>query len=110
MHLPCEMHRALAMDGVPTGRIGRTEELGFYTHLSGSVIHRSANDSFGSLPGGCTGGAAHNPDLCNLVILDFDLILGSTEALTIFTQANLPGKAASGGWGKYPFAWYLFTR
>jgi hypothetical protein len=104
------MDRTLAMDGIPASRVGGAEELGFKPHPAGSVIHGSADQFPGCFPGGGARGAAYHPDVGDLAVFYINFIFRSAEQLTIFSQADLPGKATSGRRGQHPFAGYFFPR
>lgn len=50
MHFSGKMNRALAVNGIPSCRIGRTEELGFDAHFSGCIINRSTDNTLTGFP------------------------------------------------------------
>ena len=110
MYLAGKMNRTLAMDGIPAGRIGRAEKLGFNAHLASSILYRSTDDPQGRFPGSRTGGTPYNPDIRYSAILYFNLVFRSAKSFPIFTQADLPGKAASGRRRKHPFTGNFLSR
>lgn len=110
MHLAGKMNGAPAINGIPAGGVGGTEKLGLYAHFPGRIFYRRADEPPAGLPGSGTGGSAHHPHIRYLAIPDLDLVFRGAETIAIFTQANLPGKTASGGRGKHPLAGHLFAR
>ena len=97
VYLPGKMHRALAVDRVPAGRIGITVELGIKTDFSNRILHRRADGAPGGLPRGSTRSAANNADIRNNTLFNLYLKFRSTEALTIVSKADLPWQSTSGG-------------
>jgi hypothetical protein len=96
MDIAGEVDRALAVDGIPAGRIGRAEILDFQSDLNDGRFKPQVPDPFDRLPGRAAGGTADDPHLTDATVDGLDLKLGGPEFLSIPSQTNLPGQAASG--------------
>ena len=94
--MTCKMDRALAMDRIPAGRIGRTEVLNFQADFYDCFIDRQTGDFQGRFPGSPARCTPHDGDLLNVVCNQTDLKLRGSEPYAIWAQAILPGKTASG--------------
>lgn len=93
-----EMYRASAVDRVPAGGVGRTEELDLETQARGRFGPRSSDDTLGRGPGRAAGGAAHDRDLGDIALVDSDLEIGCAELLSVCAEADLPPETASRRW------------
>ena len=109
MHVAGKVYRALAVDGVPSGRVGTAEELNLEAHANGSLFSWPADDFQGGLPGGTAGCPPFDGHRFNLTVSYLDLELRGAEPFTIFTQTILPGKTASGGRGGHTVNFHFFT-
>ena len=97
MHMPGKMHRALAVNGIPAGRVGTAEKLYLQAYLDGGFFDRTADDVAGRLPGGAARGAPFDGHGFNFTVRNRYVELRGAEPLAVSTQTILPGKAASGG-------------
>lgn len=86
------------MDGIPACWIGKTVELGLKANLPHCILHRMANQSLGSLPGGTAGGTPYHFHLLDNPICKGHFKFRGTKTLSITAKANLPWKATSGRW------------
>lgn len=97
MQLRGQMHRALAIDGVPGRRIGHTVELGLKADLPTGLIRGEPHHVGRGLPGGPAGRAPHHLAGANFALAYGNLKLGQAKAPAILTQALRPGQGASDG-------------
>jgi hypothetical protein len=103
-----KMDWTFTVNGIPSGRIGGTEELRFQADPDDGIRHGKAFNPFGGFPGGTAGGTPHHFDGCDAVIVHFNRKFRCPEPLSIFAQPDLPGKTASRRWGKNPFPIHFF--
>ncbi len=89
------MDRALPMDRIPAGGVGRTVKLGFEAHADNGFGGCKPDHFFGSLPGCPAGGTALHFDGRDDIVFDFNGKLGGAEQFAVVAETDLPRKAAS---------------
>ena len=109
MNFSCKVHGALAVDGVPAGRIGAAEKLHFQADTGGRLGDFSPDDTLRRLPGGAAGSTSFDNDSVNLSIFESNFEFRRTKAFLIFPQTSLPGKPASGGGTNHACFMNFFT-
>jgi hypothetical protein len=109
MYFSGKMHGALAVDGVPAGRIGTAEKLYFQADTGGRVGDMSADDTRRRLPGGAAGRTSSDNYSVNLPLFESNVEFRRTKAFLIFPQTALPGKPASGGGANHTCFMNLFA-
>ena len=90
------MNRALAVDGIPAGRIRTAVKLYLQADANGRLRNGASDDTLGRLPGGTTGCSPFNDDPVYLSVCYTGVEFRCAKAMAVFTQAVLPGKSASG--------------
>ena len=100
MDMAGKMNRALSVNRVPVGWICTAEKLNFQTEACGCLGYITSDNFRCRFPGGTTGGASFNGNLFNFTRGSLYIQFRCTELVSILSQAVLPGKAASGGWGE----------
>ncbi len=109
VHVPGKMHRALAVDGIPSSRVCAAEELNLEADAHGSLFSWPAYDFQGGLPGGTAGCTPFDGHRFNLPIHNLNIKFRGTEPVPVLPQTILPGKPASGGRGGHPVDFHFFT-
>lgn len=97
------MNRALAMDRVPAGRVGKAVKLGVQTHFSRSLLDMDTKHPPGGCPGGTARGSPDYPHIFYNALFDFHLKFGGAKPLAIVSKTVLPWQSASGGRRQHPF-------
>ena len=93
------MHRAAAMDRIPSGGVCDTKILDIQADSYKGFVHRKIDDPGGCFPG-CPAGCS--PDHLYVIYCAVGYFNGQyrlAEFFPILTQTDLPGKSASGGRG-----------
>ena len=73
MNLAGKMHRALPINGVPTGRVCNAKKLDLQAHENRSILYLTALKVLRRLPGSPAGGASPDLYTVDLVFTDLDL-------------------------------------
>ncbi len=97
MHIRSEMHRAVTVHGVPSCGIGCAVKLGIQSDAHNGIFRWKTDHACGRVPACTAGRAPQHPQPGNLSLLNTDLKFRRTEMLSVMSQADLPGKSASGG-------------
>src|SRR5210317_506794 len=97
------MNRALAMDRVPAGRVGKAVKLGVQTHFSRSFLDIDTKHPPGGFPGGSARGSPDYPHIFYNAIFDFHLKFGGAKPLAIVSKTVQPWQSTSGGRRQHPF-------
>lgn len=105
-----QMDRAFAINGIPAGGIRATIILDIEADAHQCICQRQIQDAGGGLPGCPAGRPFQDVDVGYPAVGQRGPESRFTEFLSISTQADLPGKGASGGRGMDPFAPALFAR
>ena len=103
MDVSGKVDRTFPVDGIPSGRIGRTKILHLQADAHDRFFRRQMHNPPGRLPGGAARRPANNADILKPAVCGFRLKLRRTEPVSIVAQTILPGKTASGGWGQGAF-------
>ena len=109
VHFPGKVHRALAVNRVPSGRVGTAVELNFQAYADGGFLNRHPDDFACRLPSRAAGRAPFDGHGIDFALCNRYLELRGAKPVAVFTQAVLPGKPASGGRGGYSLYFGLFT-
>ena len=108
MDLSGQMNRAVAGYRIPARGISRTEILGLQANACKRFIDRQIFYPGCRFPGCTTGSSPANPEAGNSALLQLNLEFGQAEPFSVWTQADLPGQAASCGRGEDAFDRGLF--
>ena len=103
MDVPGKVDRTFPVDGIPSGRIGRTKILHLEADAHDRFFRRQVRNPPGGLPGGSARSPANNKYSLKPAVCGFRLKLRRTEPVSIIAQTILPGKTASGGRGQGAF-------
>ena len=109
MHLTGKMDRTLTVDGVPSGRVRRAIKLDVQTDAPDGLFRRQPDDAQGRFPGRPAGCPPHHFNALDARVGYDGPKFGGSEVLSVCSQADLPGQAASGGGGKNPFKFDFFA-
>jgi hypothetical protein len=98
-----QMNRALAVYRIPSRGVSRTEILGLQANVRERLIDGQIFYTGCRFPGCATGSPPANPEVGNSALCQLYLEFGQAEPFSVWTQADLPGQAASCGRGKDAF-------
>lgn len=110
MEIRGEVYGTFPVHGVPARRVRRAKKLGFQTQAHRGFFDGSPYDARRGLPGGTAGGSAKDRSLQDFSVGDFHDKFRRSETLSIKSQADLPGKCASGEWRNGAFDVILLSR
>ena len=97
------MNRAFAVYRVPSRGVSRTEILGLQADARDRLINGHIYYPGCCFPGSTAGSPPANPEAGNSALLQLNLEFGQAEPFSVWTQADLPGQAASCRRGEYAF-------
>jgi len=110
MDLAGQMDRAFAINGIPAGRIRAAIILDIKADAHQGVCQRQIQDAGGGLPGGPAGSPFQDFDVGYPTVGQCNPESRFAEFFSILTQADLPGKGASGRGRMDPLTLELFAR
>ena len=99
MDMAGKMNRTLPVNRVPVGWICAAEKLNFQPEACGCLCYITSDNFRCRFPGGATGRTSSDGNLLDFTFRNLHIQFRRTELVSIRSQAVLPGKAASGGWG-----------
>ena len=103
VHVTGEVHRTLTMYWIPARGICTAEELCLQADAYLCFFYGQSLYPFGSVPGCSARCTSAYLDAVNFAVRYLHSKLRRAKMFTILTQADLPGKAASGWGGQSPF-------
>ena len=96
MYLACQMDWTFCVYGIPSGRVGSAEKLCFNAHSDYSFFNLHIQHSPDSIPGCSAGSPSLYGNINKFTIRHLNCEFRRAEFFTIVSQADLPGKPASG--------------
>ena len=97
------MNRALAVYRIPSRGVSGAEKLGLQANARERLIDRQIFYTGRRFPGCATGSSPANPEAGDSALGQLNLEFGQAEPFPVWTQADLPGQAASCGRGEDAF-------
>lgn len=110
VHVTGEVHRTLTIDWIPSRGICSAEVLCLQANAHLRFFYGQSLYPLGGVPGCSARRTSVYLDAVNLAVRCLHNKLRRTKMFTILTQADLPGKSASGWGGQSPFYPKFLTR